>query len=145
MPRVKTNLICFFFVFAMAGCVRPASVSTANIDPLGWSTRDTVRLEVINKDTLSQRSIGILFRFDNTFPDSELSLTVRVSTPDSLWYEENFTARLGSPVRANNDYYEATAPYRHGVVLMREGAYIFEILNTGGEVRGLWGAGMIIE
>ena len=133
-------------MFALAtGCMRPDAVRTADINPLGWRGTDTLRLEAVGKDTISHRAISILFRFDNTFKNKEIPLTVRVTTPDSLWYEEGFTAVLGNPVRANNDFYEAAAPYRHDVVFMREGPYVFEIVNAGGELRGLWGAGIVIE
>lgn len=143
------SLIKLLFILsaicAMGGCMRTETVMTADIDPLGWTAQDTLRFEVVNSDTLSRRDISILFRFDNNFAERQIPLTVRVTTPDSLWYEEGFTAVLRNRVRANNDFREAVAAYRSDVVLSREGVYVFEVVNAGKEVGGLWGAGIITE
>lgn len=129
----------------MTACLRPDAVRTTNIDPLEWGRGDTVHLVVENADTVGLRRLGILFRFDNTFELPSIPLSIRVATPDSLWFEEPFTAVLADRVRANNDFYEAVAGYRTNVLLGRKGTYTFSIVNTGESVRGLWGAGMIIE
>ncbi len=125
--------------------MRPATVWTADIDPLGWGARDTLRIEVDNRDTVSRRKISLLFRFDETFEERQIPLSMRVTTPDSLQYEESFTAMPGNRVKANNDYYEAVVPYRSDAVLSQCGVYIFEVVNAGKELRGLWGAGITTE
>ncbi len=125
--------------------MRPETVRTADIDPLGWGVRDTLRFEVDNRDSVSRRDISVLFRFDGTFAERRIALTVSVTTPDSLRYEENFTAVLGDRIKANNDFYEAVAPYRSDAVLSQCGVYIFEVVKAGEELRGLWGAGITTE
>ena len=145
MPYLKTFPILFATLVALVGCVRPGAVWTADIDPQGWGVRDTLRFEVDNRDTVSMRDICVLFRFDGTFAEQKIPLAVRVTTPDSLCYEENFTAVLGDRIKANNDFYEAVAPYRSNAVLSQRGIYIFEVVNAGEELGGLWGAGIMTE
>lgn len=137
--------IMIYACLVAAGCVHPQAASTADIDPTGWRGDNTVRLEVDNTDTVSQRNITFLFRFDEAFDLRNIPLTVKVTTPDSLWYEEDFTAVMKNPVRRNNDFYEASVPYRHSVTLSRTGRYQFEVANANGEIFGIWGLGLIIE
>lgn len=145
MSHQKTFPIILAMIFALAGCMRPETVQTVDIDPLGWSTRDTLRFRFDNIDTVSLRDIGILFRFDGTFAERQIPLSMKVTTPDSLHYEENFTAVLYDRAQAGKEYYEAVAPYRSNAVLSRRGIYMFEIVNAGQELTGLWGAGIINE
>ena len=129
----------------VCGCVRPDKVKVADIDPLGWAGKDSVRIEMLNTDTTGLRSIALLVRFDNTFNRDSLPVSVRICTPDSLCFEETFTFSFNNAKRVNNDFFEATLPYRKNVVLNKLGTYVFSIANTGAETRGLWGAGIAIE
>lgn len=145
MHSVKAVIVSFSVLFALTGCVRPEGIRTTDIDPLGWERGDTAKIEIQNNDTLTPRTLSLLLRFDNTLEKREIPLRIKVTTPDSLWYAEGFTAKITDEVRVNNDFYESVIPYRTDAVLSRPGRYLFEITNAGGELRGVWGIGIVAD
>lgn len=145
MCRVRSITVAVLSACALAGCRPTAGVKIADLDPLGWGVTDTACIEFINTDTLTPRCINLLLRVDRNFKPNDIPLTIRVMTPDSLWYEERFTARPAPIEPSGKDYRETTIPYRDNVMLSALGKYIFRVSPTEGTVRGAWGIGITTQ
>ena len=86
-----------------------------------WS--ESAEIEIPNADTVTPRDLYIVVRYNDSFRDDTLRLTIRTISPDSLVFEESYT--LGLPPRRHPAALaeEASVPYRRHVIFPDSGIY----------------------
>lgn len=95
-----------------------------------------------NCDSLAERDISIVVRYDNGYVADSVSLSVLTISPDSMVVEEPFTLHIPR-IRAVRPE-EQTFLYRSRVVLSRKGEYRFR-LTPDTLVEGIASVGIIVE
>ncbi|MDL2320000.1 gliding motility lipoprotein GldH [Alistipes sp. OttesenSCG-928-B03] len=141
----RTAIAAVIAATILAGCISTGIPVAVDVDPLGWRTGDTLAIRLENADTVGMYDIGLLVRCDKTFAEQQLPLNIRITTPDSLRYEEELTATFLDDVPKNTDYSETLIPYRRQVQLATTGTYMFEIVPRKDNVRGIWSVGIVRE
>ena len=94
-----------------------------------------------NADTTGLCDMRIALRHNGRAGKSEVAVSVRTETPDSLFTEEMFAIRLADDGRSRSAQHEASALYRTRVRLSREGEYRITI-TPAQPVRGVSAVGV---
>ena len=142
---ILANIMILALTLVLVGCNRSETLTKlADIDPEGWNGSKPCRIVVANEDTVRLSDISFIFRYDESYDNSLDSLTVRITTPDTLWYQERIATPLSRKQTTNTGFYEDSVPYRQNVRLSSRGEYIFELSPAGGNATGIWGAGVMV-
>ena len=96
---------------------------TVVTDTGGGTWSESAEIEIPNADTVTPRDLYIVVRYNDSFRDDTLRLTIRTISPDSLVFEESYT--LGLPPRRHPAALaeEASVPYRRHVIFPDSGIY----------------------
>ena len=127
------------------GCLSNHTEQMSEVDPRGWDRDTPVWIQYQNEDTVSQRDISILLRYNDLFTAGRLPLQISVLTPDNLRWEELFTLYLDPNAKEHIFHYEGRFPYRHDVRLAQPGKYIFRIAPTVDGIVGTEAIGLDIR
>ena len=87
-------------IIAIAGMLVTSCLSphqTVVTDTGGGTWSESAEIEIPNADTVTPRDLYIVVRYNDSFRDDTLRLTIRTISPDSLVFEESYT--LGLPPR----------------------------------------------
>lgn len=106
-------------IIAIAGMLVTSCLSphqTVVTDTGGGTWSESAEIEIPNADTVTPRDLYIVVRYNDSFRDDTLRLTIRTISPDSLVFEESYT--LGLPPRRHPAALaeEASVPYRRHVI-----------------------------
>ena len=85
-------------IIAIAGLLVTSCLSphqTVVTDTGGGTWSESAEIEIPNADTVTPRDLYIVVRYNDSFRDDTLRLTIRTISPDSLVFEESYT--LGLP------------------------------------------------
>lgn len=101
-------------IIAIAGMLVTSCLSphqTVVTDTGGGTWSESAEIEIPNADTVTPRDLYIVVRYNDSFRDDTLRLTIRTISPDSLVFEESYT--LGLPPRRHPAALaeEASVPY----------------------------------
>lgn len=113
-------------IIAIAGLLVTSCLSphqTVVTDTGGGTWSESAEIEIPNADTVTPRDLYIVVRYNDSFRDDTLRLTIRTTSPDSLVFEESYT--LGLPSRRHPAALaeEASVPYRRHVIFPDSGIY----------------------
>ena len=113
-------------IIAIAGMLVTSCLSphqTVVTDTGGGTWSESAEIEIPNADTVTPRDLYIVVRYNDSFRDDTLRLTIRTISPDSLVFEESYT--LGLPPRRHPAALaeEASVPYRRHVIFPDSGIY----------------------
>lgn len=113
-------------IIAIAGMLVTSCLSphqTVVPDTGGGTWSESAEIEIPNADTVTPRDLYIVVRYNDSFRDDTLRLTIRTISPDSLVFEESYT--LGLPPRRHPAALaeEASVPYRRHVIFPDSGIY----------------------
>lgn len=113
-------------IIAIAGMLVTSCLSphqTVVTDTGGGTWSESAEIEIPNADTVTPRDLYIVVRYNDSFRDDTLRLTIRTISPDSLVFEESYT--LGLPPRRHLAALaeEASVPYRRHVIFPDSGIY----------------------
>lgn len=137
--------VLFLFI---SGCISSHTERMVDVSPLGWTPQAGITIAYNNHDTLSEHSIDLLLRWDDTFVCGELPCTITTIAPDSTIFNENvdFEIRKGRVLKHWTGYRDSQIGYRNGVVLSQSGTYKFVVQPTMPDpVMGLWAVGLNIS
>ena len=95
-----------------------------------------------NTDTLCRRDIAIVLRYGKGYVADSVALSILCVSPDSLVSEEPFTIHI--PHLADMRPEVQTFPYRHNVVLGKQGRYLFR-LRPDTTIGGITSVGLAIS
>ena len=126
-----------------AGCIAPQTVVMSDVDSRGWS--DPVTVAFRNDDSLSQRTLSVVLRYNGDFRCTALPLDITVSLPDAGQFTEHVVvhpAHSVSPAAVVSAAESMT--YRRSSVLRQRGYYLFTI-SPAWEVRGVEAVGIDIK
>ena len=139
MRRVGVlSLLCMLLC---VGCMAPHSAEMASVDARGWN--EPARIVVENDDTLTLRKLSIALRYNSSFNESQLPLSIRVTAPDGRIFEEKQCFPLNGE-RSTLVSEVVSLPYRDEVQLAMRGAYTFEF-QPEAELKGVEAIGIEIE
>ena len=139
---------CLLTIFAAAiicvACVDDSlrTVVMCDVDSRKWS--DTVNVYYENEDTLSQRRLSLVVRFNDDFQCDTLPLMLRISLPDGRYAKEHVKFVVNRPYRASAARTVVTLPYRDRSLLHMSGCYIFS-LTPEVEQCGIESIGIVVE
>lgn len=109
----------------MTGCLSAHQATAVDVPSSGW--HNTVSLSLPNADTTTSRTLQLFLRCDQRFREDTLSFRIATFTPDSLFFEERFTAEISRTATAAAYTREYVVSYRRRVRFGREGDYRVEI------------------
>lgn len=141
MKRLLFYAACVWLGVMSAGCTAPHYSLAVDLKDGVW--RDPVVLPVQNGDTLTGRTLRLFFRCEADFRADSLGVTVAVTTPDSLRFEEPFVLWFRQEDSPASLQREIVVRYRSHVVFNRTGLYRLE-LTPCREVRGIEAVGINI-
>lgn len=81
-------------IIAIAGMLVTSCLSphqTVVTDTGGGTWSESAEIEIPNADTVTPRDLYIVVRYNDSFRDDTLRLTIRTISPDSLVFEESYT------------------------------------------------------
>ena len=125
--KYKSRLVMYLrSIIAIAGMLVTSCLSphqTVVTDTGGGTWSESAEIEIPNADTVTPRDLYIVVRYNDSFRDDTLRLTIRTISPDSLVFEESYT--LGLPPRRHPAALaeEASVPYRRHVIFPDSGIY----------------------
>ena len=131
-------------IIAIAGMLVTSCLSphqTVVTDTGGGTWSESAEIEIPNADTVTPRDLYIVVRYNDSFRDDTLRLTIRTISPDSLVFEESYT--LGLPPRRHPAALaeEASVTYRRHVIFPDRGIYRMA-LTPAMPVRGVEAIGL---
>lgn len=132
------------FICVQISCVSPHSVITADVDPAGWDASSPARVVLDNTDTISTYSIMVMARYLHPQEGGSLAFDIRTVAPDSTEVTESVSLLLQNHTGSKTmDIREAQSVYRTGVVLQRQGEYVFYMTPSGGtHIKGITAVGL---
>lgn len=113
-------------IIAIAGMLVTSCLSphqTVVTDTGGGTWSESAEIEIPNADTVTPRDLYIVVRYNDSFRDDTLRLTIRTISPDSLVFEESYTLGPSSPQAPAALAEEASVPYRRHVIFPDSGIY----------------------
>ena len=123
----------------LCSCLAPHNVEMVDVDMESWHSADSLVYD--NIDTLSLRNLNIAIRYNDNFKQSVLPLKIGITTPDSLYFEEEITLRTNRPRTSLAVATTESISYRTDVVLNQKGCYTFSFEPLS-EVRGVEAVGI---
>lgn len=126
---------------ALTGCTATDYAVAEDLQGAVWC--DSIALPIHNVDTITRRSLRVFFRVENDFREDTLTTFVRLTTPDSLRYEEPFAVTFPRDDAPASIRREAVVTYRRNVVLNQQGIYRFDIVPAR-RVEGIEAIGLNI-
>ncbi len=95
------------------------------MNPLGWSASDPVSVYYPNKDTLSRRTLSLLFRHGSGYPYDRLTCIVTTTAPDGYRWRDTVAVVSYKGERLLGLNYDVEQVYRRDVLFDRQGDYRF--------------------
>lgn len=116
------------------------SVEVHDLENRVWSAPQDFYYD--NSDTLLQRDISIVVRYDRGYVADSVAMNILCVSPDSLVFEEPFTLRI--PRIGDMRPEEHSFVYRHNVQLARTGRYLFR-LTPKAPAQGIASVGIVVD
>ena len=112
-----------------------------------WNASKPAEVAFENEDTMSERSVDILLRYNSDFDYDRLIVAVTTVTPDGY----NWCDTIGIPAAKeklyNNRYTDVEQSYRPGIRFRQQGRYLFRFVPVMPEpdVEGIAAIGVNIH
>lgn len=141
MRSIIRHILLLAVVSVAVACnTTPRTVEMQDHEGSVWSSAEEIYYT--NQDSLLERDIKIVVRYDRTYKADSIALRVLTVAPDSMVLEEPFVLRVPRLSDLRPD--EQTFVYRSNVVLKHKGDYLFR-LTPETAVKGIASVGLIIE
>ena len=136
MKRLGASFLALLVAAILcAGCgTGPVSSDAAEVNPEGWNSTDTVRLEftVNNPDHRHDLQLGL--RHNEDYPFSNLYLFVRLVYPNGRTLTDTLACPLAAPggqwYGRGGKWIEHNIGYKQGVGFPLQGRYALEVVHA---------------
>lgn len=137
MRQFLSLLIAICFV----GCVIENVPTMTDVCPVEWDNTESVIFD--NIDSVSLRDIAVVVQFNSQFKADTFSLKIKITTPDSVQFEEVIrmqkSRKHGSSLVSN----EFVVPYRKDVLFRHIGKYRVEF-SPFIKIEGVEAVGVVV-
>ena len=119
----------------LAGCGSgPVASDAAPVDPAGWSSKDTVRLQFDVTAPEHRHDLQFGLRHNQDYPFSNLYLFVRLTYPNGKTLTDTLACPLACPDGTwygdGGEWVDHRIGYKRGVAFPLEGSYRLDIVHA---------------
>lgn len=130
----------------LGSCLAPQHVYVAEPPRAEWTAAEPAEVRIDNSDTVSQRTLDLVARYDTDFTGEQLVLSITTVTPDGFRWRDTVVLRIAPDDSRLGFYRDIGRRYREKVCLAQAGTYLFRLAPLPGDtVNGVTAVGIDIR